>query len=213
VVAARAHFNLPWEPSSYVMGLIMLDRVSNRIQVTLDSGVGFDVPAIKAYTKAQSRPAPSPVYPVEESTLPNYRKNATSPELPDDGVNIKVKRVIEIKNAYKIVLQGSFRLKVLPGEINDGGKDSVHGAIPAAIIPITLLITGSESIGPIVVTVRAPSYDQINANEKNQYVTGYFAIDLLKVNGIDRKSTRLNSSHLVISYAVFCLKKKTQIKF
>src|ERR1039457_7440278 len=26
---------------------------------------------------------------------------------------------------------------------------------------------------------------------------------------IDRKSTRLNSSHLVISYAVFCLKKKS----
>src|ERR1039457_6353976 len=26
----------------------------------------------------------------------------------------------------------------------------------------------------------------------------------------DRKSTRLNSSHLVISYAVFCLKKKHQ---
>src|SRR2546426_4293127 len=25
---------------------------------------------------------------------------------------------------------------------------------------------------------------------------------------LDRKSTRLNSSHLVISYAVFCLKKK-----
>src|SRR5256885_7512649 len=28
------------------------------------------------------------------------------------------------------------------------------------------------------------------------------------VRGVDRKSTRLNSSHLVISYAVFCLKKK-----
>src|SRR5256885_9684545 len=28
-------------------------------------------------------------------------------------------------------------------------------------------------------------------------------------SGRDRKSTRLNSSHLVISYAVFCLKKKT----
>src|SRR5260221_199733 len=27
---------------------------------------------------------------------------------------------------------------------------------------------------------------------------------------IDRKSTRLNSSHTVISYAVFCLKKKKQ---
>src|SRR5688500_18377293 len=29
---------------------------------------------------------------------------------------------------------------------------------------------------------------------------------------IDRKSTRLNSSHLVISYAVFCLKKKRNAK-
>src|SRR3989454_7890972 len=28
----------------------------------------------------------------------------------------------------------------------------------------------------------------------------------------DRKSTRLNSSHLVISYAVFCLKKKKNTK-
>src|SRR5256885_9872251 len=28
--------------------------------------------------------------------------------------------------------------------------------------------------------------------------------------GEDRKSTRLNSSHLVISYAVFCLKKKNR---
>src|SRR3989454_6031906 len=30
------------------------------------------------------------------------------------------------------------------------------------------------------------------------------------IPALDRKSTRLNSSHLVISYAVFCLKKKKQ---
>src|SRR2546426_5914397 len=29
---------------------------------------------------------------------------------------------------------------------------------------------------------------------------------------VDRKSTRLNSSHLVISYAVFCLKKKNYLR-
>src|SRR2546426_2169010 len=34
--------------------------------------------------------------------------------------------------------------------------------------------------------------------------------ELLEENRLDRKSTRLNSSHLVISYAVFCLKKKKQ---
>src|SRR5436190_11278952 len=32
------------------------------------------------------------------------------------------------------------------------------------------------------------------------------------VRGRDRKSTRLNSSHTVISYAVFCLKKKKKKK-
>src|SRR5256885_11339444 len=31
---------------------------------------------------------------------------------------------------------------------------------------------------------------------------------ICRLAGKDRKSTRLNSSHLVISYAVFCLKKK-----
>src|SRR5690348_18120668 len=30
--------------------------------------------------------------------------------------------------------------------------------------------------------------------------------------GLDRKSTRLNSSHPSISYAVFCLKKKNQLR-
>src|SRR5256885_4871122 len=35
--------------------------------------------------------------------------------------------------------------------------------------------------------------------------SGVIAVQALQA---DRKSTRLNSSHLVISYAVFCLKKK-----
>src|SRR5690242_21306675 len=32
------------------------------------------------------------------------------------------------------------------------------------------------------------------------------------ISVLDRKSTRLNSSHMSISYAVFCLKKKTKTK-
>src|SRR5690606_41681319 len=35
-----------------------------------------------------------------------------------------------------------------------------------------------------------------------------FAFGTWKIAGEDRKSTRLNSSHVKISYAVFCLKKK-----
>src|SRR5256885_11511167 len=41
---------------------------------------------------------------------------------------------------------------------------------------------------------------KLRAWQQTMHAAGYV--------GIDRKSTRLNSSHLVISYAVFCLKKK-----
>src|SRR3989454_8417845 len=40
-----------------------------------------------------------------------------------------------------------------------------------------------------------------------EFAVGLTARDSAVARG-DRKSTRLNSSHLVISYAVFCLKKK-----
>src|SRR5256885_5759496 len=42
--------------------------------------------------------------------------------------------------------------------------------------------------------------DVLDGSEKSLYLPSAFTED--------RKSTRLNSSHLVISYAVFCLKKK-----
>src|SRR5256885_8767950 len=42
-----------------------------------------------------------------------------------------------------------------------------------------------------------------NANCRKRVLTAR-----VRALGTDRKSTRLNSSHLVISYAVFCLKKK-----
>src|SRR5690554_7736265 len=34
------------------------------------------------------------------------------------------------------------------------------------------------------------------------------SLNLRRMSSLDRKSTRLNSSHVRISYAVFCLKKK-----
>src|SRR5690625_6969509 len=41
-----------------------------------------------------------------------------------------------------------------------------------------------------------------------RYITARFILIAAAGAQIDRKSTRLNSSHVAISYAVFCLKKK-----
>src|SRR3712207_9004468 len=48
--------------------------------------------------------------------------------------------------------------------------------------------------------------DNLGVNSQNAYT--YMALDHSKLKYKDRKSTRLNSSHANISYAVFCLKKK-----
>src|SRR5690606_2002260 len=50
----------------------------------------------------------------------------------------------------------------------------------------------------------------LSAKISSTYSLVHFYSHLRTLTGIDRKSTRLNSSHVKISYAVFCLKKKTK---
>src|SRR5205814_4565923 len=53
--------------------------------------------------------------------------------------------------------------------------------------------------------------ERIEPASLTKLMTAYLAFAALKGRSLalgDRKSTRLNSSHLGISYAVFCLKKK-----
>src|SRR5699024_12084161 len=50
-------------------------------------------------------------------------------------------------------------------------------------------------------------YNPLNKNHGKEDKDGQHAGDF---DNIDRKSTRLNSSHVSISYAVFCLKNKSK---
>src|SRR5438128_9049089 len=59
-------------------------------------------------------------------------------------------------------------------------------------------------------TLREPLVPEVLARE----IARYDPADAAQVSRrIDRKSTRLNSSHGSISYAVFCLKKKKMVLF
>src|SRR5438477_2276755 len=61
--------------------------------------------------------------------------------------------------------------------------------------------------GPMDEKLRRPFIDWIHtAFAQGDVVRGFTKWDYQP--GRDRKSTRLNSSHMSISYAVFCLKKK-----
>ena len=60
----------------------------------------------------------------------------------------------------------------------------------------------------LILSVRANQKKSLT-NVKNKWATSQLVINISGPDAKDRKSTRLNSSHVVISYAVFCLKKKT----
>src|SRR2546428_7698237 len=65
--------------------------------------------------------------------------------------------------------------------------------------------------GPGKVRVHVLDLDQSDGNMLRELIIGPASQSHRKgiSTGTDRKSTRLNSSHDQISYAVFCLKKKT----
>src|SRR5436190_18105653 len=74
---------------------------------------------------------------------------------------------------------------------------SLHDALPIALVAAAV---GLGRVMPALAAERPPPPRDVMVDDGG---TCYSAED--------RKSTRLNSSHTVISYAVFCLKKKNII--
>src|SRR5256885_12443679 len=86
----------------------------------------------------------------------------------------------------------------------------------STLFPYTTLFRSSHAVGRLVKIDR--NGDSAGADDGEIGGMPFGAIGGEKGDAVpwlyaefqDRKSTRLNSSHLVISYAVFCLKKKTE---
>src|SRR3712207_8921087 len=86
----------------------------------------------------------------------------------------------------------------------------------STLFPYTTLFRSEERHRPAVVHLavgeQSAAQDQQSGGEQHDPVAGDRdgegpEVDAVEA-GVDRKSTRLNSSHANISYAVFCLKKK-----
>src|SRR5699024_12667590 len=92
---------------------------------------------------------------------------------------------------------------------------SLHDALP--------ILVGLETAFPLLYTYLVKTekttlndlIDWLTAKPANTFQLPYGVLQEgamadLTIVDLDRKSTRLNSSHVSISYAVFCLKKKTK---
>src|SRR5256885_10037083 len=74
----------------------------------------------------------------------------------------------------------------------------------STLFPYTTLFRSSPTPSPVIPGFGGGGQSCVVHN--GQFCAGWFMDNF--GSRLDRKSTRLNSSHLVISYAVFCLKKK-----
>src|SRR4051812_17521160 len=76
---------------------------------------------------------------------------------------------------------------------------AMHGTIMIflGVVPVAFAAFGNFVV-PLQIGAPDMTFPKVNA-------ASFWAF---AVGGVDRKSTRLNSSHMSISYAVFCLKKK-----
>ena len=134
-----------------------------------------------------------------------------------------------MKNWYIIQSHSSFENKVAKLIKEESEKAKISDKIEEIIVPthdITEVKRGKrvqrkKKYFPGYVLIKSEMDNNIYHMIKNiKKVSGFLGSkgtpvpvsdkEIEKILG-DRKSTRLNSSHVVISYAVFCLKKKTRI--
>src|SRR3989454_10423071 len=112
---------------------------------------------------------------------------------PDQTIVIRDGRIAEVGPAASVQVPGGARAMDLSGSTVIPGLVGMHDHLfytAAGGRAVQMSYTGPRLyLGSGVTTIRT-------TGSRAPYAE------------IDRKSTRLNSSHLVISYAVFCLKKK-----
>src|SRR3712207_9012138 len=78
---------------------------------------------------------------------------------------------------------------------------SLHDALPICASGCPYITDPVGDLSPVTLVFASPAVDIVAAGVQVDATT------LTTVIEVDRKSTRLNSSHANISYAVFCLKK------
>src|SRR5205807_7841077 len=78
----------------------------------------------------------------------------------------------------------------------------------STLFPYTTLFRSPATAAADLLRIISDTHKEVMVTHDEQQVLFEVGDVSLVARLIDRKSTRLNSSHLVISYAVFCLKKK-----
>src|SRR5690606_29014739 len=126
---------------------------------------------------------------------------------PVDGVTVSIADKTTQTNTDD---GGRYSLQAAPGNTlvftSMGYLTEEHLLQPDELVVNIRLIESTEDLGEVVVV----GYGRQKKESVVASISTVTAKELAVTGRGDRKSTRLNSSHVKISYAVFCLKKKNK---
>jgi len=133
-------------------------------------------------------------------------------------LQVSVPLISDIHFDYKIALRvaklGVDCLRINPGNI--GREDRIRAVVDAARdnnIPIRIGVNAGSLEKDLQKKYGEPTHEAL-VESAFRHIDILDRLDFQEYKiSLDRKSTRLNSSHGYISYAVFCLKKKTLFFF
>ncbi len=187
----RRQIGLPWQPGRHAVTLLLRDRVSNTVTLQLAESRGEPVVA----SPSTIVPAPRVSPPTSDAPWPCYEPTAESPPLPEAvGINLACSEVTVIGGGEPCLLRGSFRLPVLahernhPPEPGEGASPAGYDPAATAVVGITIVLTGSDAVGPFIVPVRVPTYTPYDPDQSDTTVTGCFTIDLLQMPAMPRSA-------------------------
>ena len=153
-----------WPTGAYALFALAGDRVSERTVVKVGHAPSTVDPALEPVEPESLRvwPPPDPA-----GGMPHYHELEQSPPVPGaPGIALVADRVAR---AGRALVHGSFRVRLHKRWI------AAHGAV----VPLTLVLTGSEDPRPVVVGLRLPSFDPADPASPPATVAGHFALDLL----------------------------------
>lgn len=196
VLDARHLLDLPWEPTKYMLTLILRDQPGPRLPVRMLGAEGsYKDPEVEKYKEQQRKKPDVPaVFPAPHPQFALYERRPDTPELPADlGIALAAPRVVPMKDAKECILRGAFRLNVLPkhvlppADVPGGEKLREQYAgkspVPTAVVPITIVATGSAAAVPFVFRLLLPTFDPVTPGEGG-VATGSFAIDLQQIHNV-----------------------------
>ncbi len=197
-VDLRQALNLPWQPRRYNVAVLLREFLSNPVTVELayDGAPRAGVGSVKSSQKQEASAVHNDahrIYPLVNpaggnAPQPDYHRQELSPPIPSKpGIDFRIDRTVRLGQGAPCLLHGSFRLPVLSRELMEpsGGTSSQV----TAILPITLVVTGSDVTGPWVIRLQVPSYDAAVVRGAPATATGYFAFDLLQLREFPRGAT------------------------